>query len=87
MKEEFAKQLMPDPAVGVATKAELEALEALRSTPLLRADFTPDGDTVQVVNTAVREWSENRIAHLKERLDVAREGFEHDLDRSFEGGF
>ncbi len=69
---------------GIATKAELEALKAAHETPEPTIELIPDWAVVGEVHNAVRQWRNNRIAHLTERLDVAKERFEHNIDHSFD---
>ena len=69
---------------GIATRAELEALEALHEHPEPTLELRPDWSVAHDVHNATRQWRVDRIAHLTERLDVAKERFERDIDRSFD---
>lgn len=72
------------PNTGIATRAELEALEATHEKPEPTMELKPDWAITGEVHNAVRQWRIDRIAHLTERLDVAKERFEHNIDRSFD---
>lgn len=73
MSKEFGRA-----ASGVVTKAELDQKIAAQPTPRAELHLTPDGWTVQEVNTELFKAYRDRICHLRERLEGAHETLQND---------
>ncbi|MBL27117.1 MAG: hypothetical protein CMM50_06145 [Rhodospirillaceae bacterium] len=63
---------------AITTQAELDHLTANRPASAPEQHLTPDGPDAGQVRQQVDAMAENRIAHLQNRLQHVREGFERD---------
>jgi len=79
--EQFGKA-----ASGAATKAELEKRVASRPKPKIERHLTPKGPQIVKLRQTLDRANENRIIHLRERLDKAKAGFEKDRGKALMRG-
>ena len=69
-------------ASGVATKAELERQIAAQPKPRVELHLAPEGYIVQQVHVETFKKSEQRIRHLRDRLDGAHDRIRTDRARA-----
>ena len=69
-------------ASGVATKAELERQIAAQPKPRVELHLAPEGYIVQQGHVETFKKSEQRIRHLRDRLDGAHDRIRTDRARA-----
>lgn len=69
---------------GVATKAEIKALESLREEPEPALTLEPENVARFRVDYEMQRWRERRIAYLEARLDVAQVGMRREVKKVFD---
>lgn len=69
-------------ASGVATKAELQRQIAAQPKPRAELHLTPEGYVVRQVHVETFKKSQDRIRHLRERLDGAHDRLKTDRARA-----
>ena len=73
-------------ASGVATKAELQRQIAAQPRPRVELHLAPEGYVVQQVHVETFKKSQDRIRHLRERLEGAHDRLKTDRARAMVKG-
>lgn len=73
-------------ASGVATKAELQRQIAAQPRPRVELHLAPEGYVVRQVHVEAFKKSQERIRHLRERLDGAHDRLKTDRARAMVKG-
>jgi len=68
---------------GIVTRNERDMLAQGRDQPAPALTLEPGTPEANAVDQAFEQHREIRIRHIDRRLDVAREGFERNVDDSF----